>query len=321
MTIDAARISVIIIDLYGDLGTSVRALAAQTRTDEIELVVITPDGDPAPVRARYPELERFRECRFAAAGAIASGAALLAIGMRAARAPVVAYCEDHVFPEADWVAARLAAHDAGATVVGSVLRNANPESPVSWAVLLHDFGPFVAPVAGGPAHELPWHQCSYLRDALPLGPELPKLLENEGLLHADLRKAGHELVLESACVARHLNPSRWTSLVSASWQGGLIWGAGRASHERWSVRRRAYQLLLTPHTIARQLRSRLADLRRVVPERRRSILPGLALSITVHAVGEAVGLLIGAGDAELRRTDIELNRRSHLRTSELRSLS
>jgi hypothetical protein len=187
---------------------------------------------------------------------------------------------------------------------------------VSWAALLHSFGPFVAPVAGGRSHDLPWHQCSYRRDAVPLGPELPALLENEGLLHADLRQAGHELVLASACVARHLNPSRWASLVSAGWQGGRVWGAGRASHERWPVRRRALHLVLTPHTIAREFRGRLADLRRVAPERRRSVVAPLVLSVTAHAAGEAAGVLIGAGRAEERRTDIELNRRAHLRPGE-----
>ena len=67
-----------------------------------------------------------------------------------------------------------------------------------------------------------------------------------------------------------------------------------------------------PGTAARELRQRRADVERVIPRRRRSVVILLAAGIVVHAAGEAVGLLRGDGGATIRRADVELNRRAHL---------
>jgi hypothetical protein len=244
--------------------------------------------------------------------------AAMAGGFRAARCEFVAYCEDHVLPEPGWVQARLAAHASGATVVGGTLRNANPATALSWAAYLQSFGPFAMPVAGGRSAQLPWHQCSYRRDVLPMGPELEPLLENEGLLHAELRRAGHVLVIESNAIAGHFNTSRPRSLLSHCWLGGRVWGAGRAQHEGWSWFQRTVNALLFPRNAMRATRSRLADVDRVVPARRHEVAVCLALGILVHAIGEAIGVLFGVGNALTERADLELNRRAHVTAAELR---
>ena len=304
------------IDLAGQLAESMRALRDQGPPEQIELVLVGDDGDAASARWRYPELDAFGSWTCVSSGAAVTSGAVIAAGMRAATAPILSFCEDHVLPERGWVRSRLEAHAAGAVVVGGVLRNANPDHAVSWATFLRAFGPFVAPVAGGRTVELPWHQCSYRREVLPLGPELDDLLDNEGLLHADLAARGDVLVLEGSCVASHLNPSTRRALISSSWAGGRVWGAGRAAHTRWSTRARVRQCVLVPHTIARELRSRLVDLERVCPERRRQVTPALAVATVIHALGEAAGVLFGVGTAGEILADVELNRHAHLRAGE-----
>jgi hypothetical protein len=190
-----------------------------------------------------------------------------------------------------------------------------------WGTFLQPFGPFALPVAGGRTAQLPWHQCSYRREALPLGRELETLLENEGLLHARLHEAGHTLVLELGCVAAHLNPSRLRSLVAFAWHGGRLWGAGRAAYERWTRARRAAHAALVLHTVARELRLRMADVQRVIPERRRRVAPVLSLAIAIHAAGEVAGVLLGPGTAAVPIAHIELNRRAHLRRGEAQTRS
>jgi hypothetical protein len=313
--VSAPEMSVVLIDLHGDLRDSLRALRAQGPTEQLEIVLVAPDAEAA--RGRYPELAGFKTVRFVASGASPTTSMALAVGVRAAQGEVVAYCEDHVFPEPGWAQARLAAHAAGAAVVGGTLRNANPATAASWACFLQAFGPFAMPVAGGRSASLPWHQCSYRHDVLPLGPELEALLENEGLLHADLLRAGHTLVVESAAVGGHLNPSRLRSLLAHAWLGGRVWGAGRARHEGWSRVRRAANALLFPRTALRELRMRLADVHRVIPRRGRSVAVLLAAGVLVHAAGEAMGVLFGDGGATIRRTDVELNRRAHLTAGDL----
>ncbi|MGI8558375.1 MAG: glycosyltransferase family 2 protein [Solirubrobacteraceae bacterium] len=307
--------SVVVIDRHGDLRETLGALLAQGTTAGVELVLVAADVEAA--RRAYPELAAFETVNVVAGAAAPTSSMAIAAGVRASRGAVVAYCEDHVFPEPGWVQARLDAHAAGAAVVGGTLRNANPATAVSWASFLQSFGPFAMPVAGGRSANLPWHQCSYRRDVLPLGSELEALLETEGLLHGDLLEAGHTLVLEAAAVAGHINPSRLSSHMIHAWVGGRVWGAGRARHARWSRARRACNALLCPWNALMALRLRMADVQRVMPSRRRSIAAAMAAGIAVHAVGEAIGVLLGHGGATILRTDLELNRRAHLADGDL----
>lgn len=308
-------ISLIMVDVHADLGPMLRALGTEAMLDRAEAVLVT--DQPDSLVARYPELGAFSAVTTTAAGGAQTTGQLMAAGIRAANAPLVAFCEDHVLPEPGWIQARLTAHAAGAAVVGGVLRNANPASAVSWAVFLQAFGPFAAPTAGGRSRQLAWHQCSYVRELLPLGGRLDFLLETEGLLHAELAAAGNTLVVAADCVVSHVNPSRPRSLVAYAWNGGRVWGAARSAHGRWPVRQRVWHVLLTPHTIRRELRSRRADLDRVILDRRRSIAPVLALAIVLHALGEATGVLLGDRGAATRLADIELNRRAHLISADL----
>ncbi len=229
--------SVVLIDLHDNLRETLRALRAQGPVEQIEIVLVVPDPDA--VVDRYPELTGFGAVRTVSSGRSPTSGTARAAGVRAARAPIVTYSEDHAFPEPGWLEAHLAAHKAGAAGVGTALRNANPDTPVSWAHLLLCFGAFVMPVAGGRTTNLPWHQSSFRRDLLPTGPELEVLLKNEGLLHARLHEAGHTLVVESAAVSAHMGPSRLRALVGAAWYGGRVWGDGRARYEGWSPARRA----------------------------------------------------------------------------------
>jgi len=302
--------SVVVIDRHGGLHETLGALRAQEPADAIEVVFVADDVDAA--RRAYPELAAFETVRVVEGGGAPTTAMAIAAGVRAARGAVIAYCEDHVLPEPGWVRARLDAHAAGAAVVGGTLRNANPDTVVSWAAFLQSFGPFAMPVAGGRSANLPWHQCSYRQKLLPLGPELEALLETEGLLHADLSKAGHTLVVEASAVAGHINVSRRGSYVLQAWLGGRVWGAGRAQHERWSRAQRLWNALLWPWSALVEVRLRLADVQRVVPSRRRSVGAALAAGIVVHALGEATGVLVGSGRATMLRADFELNRRAHL---------
>ena len=86
--------------------------------------------------------------------------------MREASAPIVVFTEDHCFPEPEWAAALLARHAEPWAAVGPVLRNANPETTVSWADLLIAYGPWLAPGVAGPKDHLPGHNSSYKTSVL-----------------------------------------------------------------------------------------------------------------------------------------------------------
>jgi len=83
-----------------------------------------------------------------------------------ARARIVAFGEDHCFPEPGWADALLEAHQGPHAVVAPVFLNANPGSTVSWCDFLIGYGAWMAPVAGGLRPFPPGHNSSYKRDEL-----------------------------------------------------------------------------------------------------------------------------------------------------------
>jgi hypothetical protein len=184
-------LSAIVITLGGFdvIRRTVRHLHDQTGRDQIELLIVTPSAkgleyDPKLVAG-------FHSVRVIEAGSINYTGEGHAAGVRAASAPVVIYVEEHSYPEPGWAEALIKAHDGPWDAVGGVILNANPRSMVSWASMLTDFGPWVAPVQGGEVDRLPPHHTSYKKTVLEeYGSRLAPLLESETVLIANLNKQG-----------------------------------------------------------------------------------------------------------------------------------
>lgn len=60
-----------------------------------------------------------------------------AAGIRQANAPVVAFVEDHSYPDPDWAERLIEAHRKLWAAVGPVMMvNANPATMISWPIFL-----------------------------------------------------------------------------------------------------------------------------------------------------------------------------------------
>ncbi|MCL6546490.1 MAG: hypothetical protein K6T61_14805, partial [Bryobacteraceae bacterium] len=86
--------------------------------------------------------------------------------MRAASAPLVVMTEDHSLPEPGWAAALLEAHREHRAAVGPAIVNGNPESLLSWANVVIEYGEWLDPVQSRPVQHLPGHNTCYRRDVL-----------------------------------------------------------------------------------------------------------------------------------------------------------
>ncbi|MGH7710977.1 MAG: hypothetical protein ACREOG_06815, partial [Gemmatimonadaceae bacterium] len=93
-------------------------------------------------------------------------AALRALGVRLAAAPIVACTEDHCIPARDWCARIIAAHRGTPLAIGGAIQKLQPDAPVAWAGYLLDYGRFMPPFAAGPAAYLSDCNVSYKRRAL-----------------------------------------------------------------------------------------------------------------------------------------------------------
>jgi hypothetical protein len=304
----------VIVITPDDLGTVARTIAplrAQTARRDLELVLVGPGV--ARQAAASGLASDFAAVRTVDIEDMRSTARARAAGIRAATAPVVVLTEDHSFPDPGWAEALLDAHKAEWAVVGPAVVNANPDSLVSWANLVIEYGEWLDPAPAGPCEHLPGHNSAYKRDVLlALGERLEQFLEAESLLHWHLRALGHNLYLEPRARTRHLNFSRLTSSLALRYHCGHMFAGVRAA--QWPAYKRAAYAAASPMIplvrlarIARQLRrsGRRHDL---VPR----LFPLLLFLLAVDAGGELTGYLFGPGQAPAKIADIDFHRERYL---------
>jgi hypothetical protein len=305
------ELAVILItpDRYETIRKTVEMLRAQTARRQLELVIVSPSA--STLEPDGEQLRDFSWVRTVEVDEFVSTAQARAAGVRAASAPVVAFAEDHSFPEPEWAEALIRAHADGWSAVGPDVLNASPESIVGWAdVLLGQRA--VDPERAQVVDDLPGRNSSYKRDLLlSYGDELDTMLEMETLLHWDLRAHGRELYLETAARTSHVNHGHLPGFVREHFYVGRMFAGQRA--RRWSRGRRlAYAGAAPLIPIVR--------LSRILPALRRSsrrhglfprVLPPLLLGLAVGAAGEMLGYAAGPGSSGRHIVDVEFHREHH----------
>lgn len=309
----APALSVLLVtpDCYETLRETVQHLRRQTAKDKLEILIVAPSA--ADLALVESELDDFASYQIIEVGAIESSSAAKAEGVRRAAAPVVALAEDHCFPDPEWAEALIRAHRGPWAAVGPVVRNANPVNAISWADLLIGYGPWLAPAEGGPVDFLPGHNSSYKRALLlEYGADLETMLDTETLLHWDLRRRGHQLYLEPAATAAHLNFARPAAWIRAQFHNGRLFGANRA--QDWPVARRLLYTGAAPlipavrlWRILKQHRARAGH----TNYRLRHVGPALLAGLAIDAAGQMVGYAAGSGQAMRHLVHLEFHRRRH----------
>jgi hypothetical protein len=282
------------------------ALAAQTVAESIEVVVVDlTEGlsrlDVAKslrhVYVSRPDIDRWGVAR--------------AEGVRLASADVIGFIEDHCFPESDWAEMLLDAYRGPWAAVGYAFTNANPRTYVSRASLVARYGLFMHPARPGPAPLVSGNNVSYRRELLlSFGADLDALLTIDFNLQEVLGKRGFPLLVEGRARAAHQNFSNYLrDTITGHWYCRLL-AARRAQTQSWSMTRRFV------HGFGAPLGSPAIRLARLLLSLRgRSELWGravAALPLTVgwyltDALGESLGYLFGAGEAESQALRWELN--------------
>ena len=292
---------------FASIATTVHHLSRQGIADRVELVVVAmarPD-----LVAEASACRDFWDVQVVHTDRQSHGHACAA-GVRAARAAVVAFAEDHCFPEPAWAEALLAGYtSAEIDAVGPIFRNANPGTLVSWCDFVIGYGPWIDPQTAGDQPFLAGHNSSYRREVLlALGPRLADGLESETVLHMELRARGRRLVVEPGARAAHTNFGRLDVWLSVQYHCGRVFAAQRAG--RWSWPRRSFYSMASPLIPCVRFVRALRQLRRS-PETRPSLLklaPLLALGLGADGVGQLIGYLAGSGGSSQYLTGFEFRR-------------
>jgi hypothetical protein len=294
-------------DRFATIARTVACVAAQDVVSTIELLILAPNPDailidPAAVRD-------FHSVRVIPVVFGEGSGAARATAVREARAPVIAFGEDHCFPDHGWARALLNAHRGPWAAVGPAVTNANPTTLVSWADLLMGYGPWLAPGRSEERDHLPGHNTSYKREALlSLGDELPSLMEAETPLQWRLREQGKGLYQEATARVAHTNFARWGTWLLVSYHAGRVFAATRALP--WSGRRRVAFAIATPLVPLVRMRRHLLQAVRAgwSPWLVARVVPTLLVGLLVDAAGQGVGCLSGAGRSRAVLVDWEFRR-------------
>jgi hypothetical protein len=298
-------------DCYETIRETVQRLAAQTVREQLELIIVAPsEKDLGLVLS---DLRCFQSVRVVEVGAIRSSGSAEASGLASTHAAVVAFAEDHSFPEPQWAEALIAAHQAPWAAVGPSFLNANPGSALSWANLFISFGPWVESATSGIVSSLAWHNTSYKRDLLlGYGTQLEEMLNVEGVLQLDLRARGLLLYLESSARTSHVNITRVPSFIREHFYGGRYFAASRARYGNWSFGRRTVYVIGAPAIPLVRLWRTLKDVRRAGRLNLVfGMLPWLLFGFVLHSTGEALGYARGAGNSSREKFDLEHHRSHH----------
>jgi hypothetical protein len=195
--------------------------------------------------------------------------------------------------------------------VGYAFTNANPRTYISRASLVARYGQFMHPARSGPASLVSGNNVSYRRDLLlSFGANLDALLTIDFNLQEILGKRGFSLLVEGRARAAHQNFSNYVrDTITGHWYCRLL-AARRAETQSWSLTRRLM------HGLGAPLGSPAIRLARLLLSLRgRRPLWGhtaAAVPLTVgwyltDALGESLGYLFGAGEAESQALRWELN--------------
>lgn len=298
---------------YASIRQAIGHLLAQNLRKRIEVIIVGPERDH--LKVIESELEGFHSWRTVETGRIDGAGQAMAIGFRAASAPIVVYVEEHSFPSAGWAEALLTAHREPWAAVGPAVRNANPATGASWAMLFLEFGAWVPPAVAGERSLLPSHQTSY-KTAVLLAhdAELDILLESETRLQAVLLAEGHRLYFEPAAQTEHVNVSRVPDLLVAAYQGYRMFAANRAAQGSWSRRRRALYVLGGPLLPLVRMYRTFGEVKRcgLLGELWAKMFAPLVVASIAATIGEIVGYSLGPGNAARKRVTFELERFRHV---------
>lgn len=284
---------------------ALRSILYQNVIDQMEVLVIdcVPPGTPPMQGCDHPTVRVLRVTPPALFGE------MRALAVREARAPIIAFLEEHCLAMTGWAEALLKAHQEPWAAVGGEVYNAN--GGVGFSNITH-LSSYFDWLPGGARREmsmLPGHNTSYKRDILlRYDANLHNLLMAETILQWRLTEDGYRLLFEPAARFAHNNESR-----PKSWLTYYYWsrylGAVRVAEFNWPKwKRLAYAVLSPLSPWVRTIRL-LVTLIRKHPNRLWTYfcnLPLMVIGLHFAVFGQAVGVLLGPGDIALKFTDYEL---------------
>jgi hypothetical protein len=218
-------------------------------------------------------------------------------GYREVTGEIVAVTEDHCRATPDLCEAILRAHAEypDAIAIGGATENGTRSHLIDWAAFVVVQGPFIAPLANGPAERIAGAATvSYKRRVIERFPNHGSLGAIELFDSASVRRDGELLVNDDRIRTVHHQSMGLAGTASAEFNNGrTVAGFRRQSFARGDLLR-IFGFPLLP--IYRSLRSVRIGLSRDVPRSKLvAAIPAIVYLQYAHGLGELLGYLGGPG--------------------------
>ena len=197
------QLSVVIPSVNGKpwILNCLERLHQQTAADSLEIIVCDRLQDDATETIR----KRFPDVRVEPNPPDTSIPALRWLGMKRARAEIIAVIEDHSVPPPDWAREVIQGHRLPYDIVAGPVENESQGTLFDWAFFLLEYAPFMPPVTAEVVPAAPGVNISYKKSVLPLEEHrFASLWEN--FLLDKLRNRGARIYLHPAMSMGHGNP-------------------------------------------------------------------------------------------------------------------
>lgn len=278
---------------------------AEAGIEECEVIVVDGSGgDHSDLYARFPGL------RYVQVPERTLDGETRLEGARIARAPIVAYLEDHSAPRAGWLAAvrRGFARSDRIAVVNYAIAWEPDAGYVYRSFQLMNYGHWMEPVTSGPIRYPCMQNIAYRRDLLlDVCQNHSELLETEYLVHRRLLADGWTIWLEADAVVFHESYTDFVTGCRGFNTLRHVMGATRAYLGGWPQWKRwlwAGGMLLTPFQLIGRLIRSIAPR----PALWRDFALGFPLIVVAHgwgALSEARGYLVGFEQSREAFLDME----------------
>jgi glycosyltransferase involved in cell wall biosynthesis len=266
------------------------ALTLQQAGEKVEIIVVdnSIDGTTEIIRDRFPQLKL---CPAPPSALIPE---LWATGIRQSSGSIVAITTAHCVPAKDWLSCIREAHQSPVSAVGGAIENDASAGVIDWAVYFCRYSSYMLPLRESFVAEIAGDNASYKRIYLDRYQHAWRQGFWEPTVHAELRRAGLQLLLAPAVVICHKRSFGLWGFVRQRFQHGMRFGQWRAAN--LTVAQRTLRVILSPAIplllllrIGRQLLAKGRHLRQFMLS-----LPVLILFLLSWTAGEVAGYLRGA---------------------------
>lgn len=282
---------------FDSIARTVKHLRAQTIRESIELVITCPAQ--SELKLDESAVAGFHSHQIVEIGPFDSAAPANAAGTRAAKAPIVVFCEDHSFPDPNWAENLLLAHRGPYVAVGPAVHNANPGTLVSRADFIIGYGAWAEPIKPCEPRHLPGHNSSYKKQVLlEYGDRLAQVLEAESVMHWEMVGKGYRLYLDPTARLAHTNFAKLGIWTKVQYHAGRLFGGTRSIG--WPLWKRLFYVAASPLIPVVRFKRIWGDARRARSSGMAG--PGVLLmliwGLILDGLGQMVGYALGMGDSK-----------------------